>query len=313
MLLTRQLPKEVFGDWVLFITLATFVDLLRFGLTRTSVVRLLSAADDREFKELLGSSYRINLKLLVLLTLICWGSWALLSALEVQIMSGYELFFQWYPLLAVANLGWNTASALFQAEQNFERMMWVRLANIGLFVFFLIGNWLWWSLGVEVLIWVYLGVNFISSAWCTLSRWDGLWFLRFADRKTEKRLISFGKYSMGTLIGSSLLRSADTFIIGLSPVLGSAGIAIYAIPLKLTDLLGIPLRSFTMTAYPRMSKKFIEKDVPAVRKLFYTYTGAITILFIPVAVGLLFPSGGAGSVFGRRRVSRTVAFVDFDF
>ena len=288
MLLTRQLPKEIFGDWVLFITLATFVDLLRFGLTRTSVVRLLSAADEKEFKVLLGSSYRINLKLLVILTVVCWGSWAMLSALEVQIMSGYKLFLQWYPLLAVANLGWNTASALFQAEQNFERMMWVRLTNIGLFVVFLIGNWLWWSLGVQVLIWVYLGVNLLSSLWCTISRWDGLWFLRFADRKTEKRLISFGKYSMGTLIGSSLLRSADTFIIGLSPVLGSAGIAIYAIPLKLTDLLGIPLRSFTMTAYPRMSKKFIEKDVPAVRKLFYTYTGALPLLFIPVAVACFF-------------------------
>lgn len=288
MLLTRQLPKEVFGDWVLFVTLATFVDLLRFGLTRTSVVRLLSAADQKTFKVLLGSSYRINLKLLVILSVICWGCWGVLTAVGKPIMAGYELFLLWYPLLAVANLGWNTASALFQAEQNFERMMWVRLANIGLFVLFLIGNWIWWSFGVEVLIWVYLGVNMLSSTWCTLSRWDGLWFLRFAEKSTEKELINFGKYSMGTLIGSSLLRSADTFIIGLSPVLGSAGIAIYAIPLKLTDLLGIPLRSFTMTAYPRMSKKFIEADLPAVRKLFYTYTGAITLLFIPVAIGCFF-------------------------
>lgn len=288
MLLTRQLPKEVFGDWVLFITLATFVDLLRFGLTRTSVVRLLSAADEKSFKVLLGSSYRINLKLLVILAVVCWGLWFGLAALEVSVMPGYELFLKWYPLLAIANLGWNTASALFQAEQNFERMMWVRLANIGLFVVFLVGNWLWWSLGVDVLLWVYLGVNLLSSCWCTVSRWDGLWFLRFAEKQTEKELLNFGKFSMGTLIGSSLLRSADTFIIGLSPVLGSAGIAIYAIPLKLTDLLGIPLRSFTMTAYPRMSKKFIERDLPGVRKLFYTYTGAITLLFIPVALGCFF-------------------------
>ena len=272
----------------LYVTLATFVDLLRFGLTRTSVVRLLSAANEKTFKVLLGSSYRINLKLLVILSVVCWGCWGVLTAVGQPIMAGYELFLIWYPLLAVANLGWNTASALFQAEQNFERMMWVRLANIGLFVLFLICNWVWWSFGVEVLIWVYLGVNLLSSTWCTLSRWDGLWFLRFAEKSTEKELINFGKYSMGTLIGSSLLRSADTFIIGLSPVLGSAGIAIYAIPLKLTDLLGIPLRSFTMTAYPRMSKKFIEADLPAVRKLFYTYTGAITLLFIPVAIGCFF-------------------------
>ena len=74
--------------------------------------------------------------------------------------------------------------------------------------------------------------------------------------------MGFGKYAMGTLVGSSLLKSADTFIIGMSAVLGPTAIAIYAIPLKLTDLLGIPLRGFTMTAYPKMAKLFLENKIP---------------------------------------------------
>jgi O-antigen/teichoic acid export membrane protein len=118
---------------------------------------------------------------------------------------------------------------------------------------------------------------------------DGLAFIKKSTRKARKEMINFGKFSMGTLIGSSLLKSADTFIIGLSPVLGSTGIAQYAIPLKLTDLLGIPLRSFTMTAFPKMSKKSIEKDIEGLKNTFYAYSGAITFLFIPVAVlGFIF-------------------------
>lgn len=284
MLLTRQLSKESFGDWVLFITLATFVDLLRFGLTRTSVVRLLAGADKHMFKILLGSSYKINLILLLIIGLSCWSTLGFCLFLDTSLNQGYELFLRWYPLLALCNLGWNTASALFQAEQNFNRMMYVRFANLGLFVLFLIGNLFWFNLGVLEIIWVNLFVNLFSSLWCTFKRWDGLYFYKYAQRSVQKELISFGKYSMGTLIGSSLLKSADTLIIGLSPVLGSAGIAMYAIPLKLTDLLGIPLRSFTMTAYPRMSKKAIEGNLEAVRKIFYTYSGAITLLFIPVAI-----------------------------
>lgn len=284
MLLTRQLPKEQFGDWVLFVTLATFVDLLRFGLTRTSVVRLLAGVKMEEYKRLLGSSYRINLILLLPIALVCYSILFTVDVLELMLPNGYLLFVTWYPVLAIFNLGWNNASALFQAQQNFTRMMYVRLSNVGFFVFFLLVNWWYLKLGLVPIIWIYLAVNLIASLWCTLKNWDGLGYVKFADKITEKELLNFGKFSMGTLVGSSLLKSADTLIIGLSPILGSAGIAMYAIPLKLTDLLGIPLRSFTMTAYPRMAKLCKEGDFISLRKTFYSYSGAVTILFIPVAL-----------------------------
>ncbi|PRX57574.1 oligosaccharide flippase family protein [Flagellimonas meridianipacifica] len=289
MLLTRQLPKELFGEWVLFITLATFVDLLRFGLTRTSSVRLLSGADGNQKKTILGSSFRINLILLIALALLCWLLYGLVILAGLQINNGYILFLIYYPFLALSNLSWNNAMSLFQAEQNFKRMMWVRLSNVGLFCLFLVLNHWWLAWGLEAIIWVNIAVNAFSGIWCSLKNWDGLTYLVNAKRKIEKELVNFGKYSMGTLISSSLLKSSDTFIIGMSPILGSAGIAMYAIPLKLTDLLGIPLHSFTMTAYPRMAKKAVEDDVLGAKKIFYSYVGIVTLLFFPVAlVGFVF-------------------------
>jgi len=283
-LLTRQLSKEVFGEWVLYVTLATFVDLLRFGLTQTSSVRLLSGAKKSDHKRLLGSSYKINIYLFVVVATICWSLHYAVGFFQLNINQGYALFLFWYPILSILNLGWNNSMALFQAEQNFQRMMYVRLSNVGLFVIFLVLNGLYFHFGIIEILVAHLGVNLVSTLWCMFKKWDGSFYLKYADKKTVNELVSFGKFSMGTLIGSSLLRSSDTFLIGLSPVLGSSGIAMYAIPLKLTDLLGIPLRSFTMTAYPKMSKKSIEGDLSGVRKTFYAYSGAITILFIPVAV-----------------------------
>lgn len=284
MLLTRQLSKELFGEWVLFITLATFVDLLRFGLTRTSSVRLLSGADDQKQKNILGSTFKINIKLLGVLTFLFWGAHVALLIFNLEINNGYRLFLFYYPFLALANLSWNNAMSLFQAEQNFRRMMVVRLSNVGLFCLFLILNQWWLKLGLVEIVWVNIAVNAVSGIWCSAKNWDGLTYLKHAKRTVEKELVNFGKYSMGTLISSSLLKSSDTFIIGMSPILGSAGIAMYAIPLKLTDLLGIPLHSFAMTAYPRMSKKSIEGDLGGVKKIFYSYVGIITLLFFPVAL-----------------------------
>lgn len=284
MLLTRQLSKELFGEWVLFITLATFVDLLRFGLTRTSSVRLLSGADDQKQKKILGSTFKINLKLLGILTFLCWGAHVTLLIFNLEINNGYRLFLFYYPFLAFSNLSWNNAMSLFQAEQNFKRMMVVRLSNVGLFCLFLILNKWWLKFGLIEIVWVNIAVNAVSGVWCSIKNWDGLSYLKNAKKTIEKELINFGKYSMGTLISSSLLKSSDTFIIGMSPILGSAGIAMYAIPLKLTDLLGIPLHSFAMTAYPRMSKKSIEGDLGGVKRIFSSYVGIITLLFFPVAL-----------------------------
>lgn len=284
MMLTRQLEKEQFGDWVLFITIATFVDLLRFGLTRTAAVRELSGIDVKGKKVILASTFRINLVLLLLIAMVCWLLLLLKNLSGVQINNGYHLFLIWYPLLGLSNLSWNNAMSLFQAEQSFHLMMRVRLSNVGLFLIFLVLNHWFFGLDLVFIIIANITVNFVSSIWCMLKKWDGLFYLKNAERKTEKELINYGKYSMGTLISSSLLKSADTIIIGLSPFLGSTGIAMYAIPLKLTDLVSIPLNSFSMTAFPRMSKKSIEGDLDGVRKIFYTYSGAVTFLFLPVAI-----------------------------
>lgn len=284
MLLARQLDQAFFGDWILFLTLASFIDLLRFGLTSTSTVRLLSHANALRVKVLLGSSYRINLVLCIIITVVCYLLLAIIKWTDPTQSSGYILFLQWYPLLSFFNLSWNNACTLFQAQQNFKRMMYVKLSNIGIFTVFLTINYFFLKLGPEYIMGVFLGTNLLSSVWCIAKKWDGLRFLNYRNKETVNELVYFGKYSMGTLVGSSLLRSADTFIIGLSPVMGATAIAMYAIPLKLTDLLGIPLRSLTMTAYPKMSKKVIQGDMDGARSTFYAYSGAITIAFIPVAL-----------------------------
>jgi O-antigen/teichoic acid export membrane protein len=289
MILTRTLDKKIFGDWVLYTTLTTFIDLIRFGLTRNALVRFVSGIDEKEKKDFMGSGYIIGLTIVIFLSITLWPAYLIIESLHASTSNGYVLFLLYYPLLALTNLSWNNALSLFQAEQRFKDILIIRTSSLGTFVLFLFANILFFQFGIHEIIVAQIITNLMPSIFVAIKKWDGLSYMSRSNRRTRKKIIDFGKFSMGTLIGASLLRSADTFIIGMSPFLGSEGIAKYAIPLKITDLLAIPLQSFTITAFPKMSKQSLLNDIEGLKKTFYAYTGAITILFIPVSlIGFIF-------------------------
>ena len=71
LILTRSFPKDIFGEWVLFITAANFIEMFRFGITRTAIVRFLSGASEEEKNSLIGANWVIGIVLtLVLIVLV---------------------------------------------------------------------------------------------------------------------------------------------------------------------------------------------------------------------------------------------------
>lgn len=280
-LLTRSFSIDIFGQWVIYQTAGNFMDMFRFGITNTGVVRYLSGAEGEERLNFIGSNALIGLVSTIGLVVILW---VIYFAFKEGIKeSGYELFFVWYPIAAILNLPYNTATVIMQADQQFGKLLWTRLINSGGFFLLLLLNYLYFNMTVIQIIWVQFGVNIFLSAICFIKGWDGLRHLLKASKDATKRILHFGKYTTFTIIGTNLLRSADTFIISLSP-LGTAAVALYSIPMKLTELQQIPLRSFATTAFPKMSKASIRGKLDEVKSIFYQYSGAITILFVIVSL-----------------------------
>ncbi len=273
-LLTRSLTIDIFGQWVIYQTAGNFMDMFRFGITNTGVVRYLSGAEGEERFNFIGSNALIGLVSTLALVVIIW---IVYFAFKESIKeSGYELFFVWYPIAAILNLPYNTATVIMQADQQFGKLLWTRLINSGGFFLLLLLNYMYFNMTVVQIIWVQFGVNLFLSAICFINGWDGLRHLFRASKDATKKILHFGKFTTFTIIGTNLLRSADTFIISLSP-LGTAAVALYSIPMKLTELQQIPLRSFATTAFPKMSKS-------SIRGIFYQYSGAITIFFVLVSL-----------------------------
>lgn len=280
-LLARMFAAEDFGKWVLFITAGSFIEMFRFGITNTGLIRFLSGANSEMRNSLIGSNATIGVvsTLVVSILIACCN---MLFHQNIQ-QSGYALFFNWYPVLAFINLPWNNALVVLQADRKFGSILLLKSINaIGFFSIVLI-NFFTHVFSIQHLVWIFLGINAITSACSFYKGWDGLRLIKKATAHTNSQLLHFGKYTTFTLIGTNLLRSADTLIISLSPM-GSAAVALYSVPLKLTELQQIPLRSFTATAFPKMSKASLQEKITEVRQLFYTYSGAISYLFVAMSL-----------------------------
>ena len=281
-ILVRSLPTMDYGAWVLFLTAANFIDMLRFGITRTAIVRFLSGADDEKGNSLIGSNYVINLLSTSALAIVTYIIY--FFAKDGIDKSGYYLFFQWFPLFAFVSLPFNNALSILQAKLRFDLILILRFINVGGFMLYLLVNMLFFKSDVVVIMMAYIIINILSSVIASLFNWDGIKYIFKATKKDSKVILDFGKYTTGTLIGSNLLKSADTFIIGLSPFLGTVGVAFYSIPMKLTEIIEIPLRSFAMTAFPEMSKASIEGRVQDVKNLYYSNSGGLTLLLVPIMI-----------------------------
>jgi O-antigen/teichoic acid export membrane protein len=280
-LLARSLSLEIFGEWVLFIAAGSFMEMFRFGITNTGLIRYLSGADDSSRIKLIGSNALISLGttfaiaiILIFCNTVCKESIG---------NSGYNIFFKWYPLLAFLNLPWNNALVVLQADRKYGQILVIKAINNGAFFLVVLVNFYLLNMTLTQLVLALLIINTITSIVSIVMGWDGLKHITNANRETNKTLLNFGKYTTFTLIGTNLLRSADTLIISLSP-LGNAAVALYSIPLKLTELQQIPLRSFVATAFPKMSKASVHHKIDEVKDLFYTYAGALTYLFVFISL-----------------------------
>jgi len=118
-ILTRTLRVDLFGQWIIYGAAGTFIEMLRFGITNTAVIRYLSGSMHEDRMKYIGSNALIGLIATIIISLIiviCH----LLFPVPIK-NAGYELFFNYYPMMAFLTLPINTALVIMQAIRNLEK------------------------------------------------------------------------------------------------------------------------------------------------------------------------------------------------
>jgi O-antigen/teichoic acid export membrane protein len=275
-ILARQFSQDEFGSWIFFTSLCIFFELIRTGFLHTPLIKYLTGKDPRTSQDIIGSSWAFAWLITGAIIVLSLSGFFLFGA---QVSNkGFYLFLKWIWLVNLLSLPYNFAVWYLQAEFKFGKILFIRLLSQGGFLVFLLMNF-YFNYDLTYVLYSYLFANFMASVTCICLGWTFITSVKNASKEKMKELFHFGKYSLGTMIGSNLLRTSDTLLIGF--LLNDAAVAVYSVPARLFEIVEIPLRSLVATALPSLSKINNSGDQKGLKDFFEKTTGQLTIFLLP--------------------------------
>ncbi|MGI4738996.1 MAG: lipopolysaccharide biosynthesis protein [Janthinobacterium lividum] len=276
-LIFRSLHLQEVGMWILFTTMLGLLDSIRAGFLTTAFIRAYSGATPARAAEVMGSTWFIAL--LITALFIALNTLVLVLPLPIKNES-LDVFLHWFSITFIATLPGFIAGCVLQAEMKFDKLLYLRVISQGMFIIgitFLVVTkqmtllrLLYWNIGREA----------VTSLAALLFGWTNFKMLTNRTIECIKELAHFGKYSIGSFIGSMLLRDSDTFVINF--MLGPAALAVYNIAQRFMEFIEIPLRSSVATAMPAMSAAFNQNDKAQLGWVMRRYAGVITWALVPI-------------------------------
>lgn len=279
--LARTLTKEEFGVYGIYLAIITTFEMLRNGLVGKPFIKFMAEADGEEGKHIIiGSAWMFSL----------YSTLAFAGPLSLGLLVWYYfspseeilIYAVFVPIQAFSTIPSNMAQWRLNADLRFDKLIWLRLSN-QTFNFVAVV----WAFYTQQSLWTIMIITIISNfnpSWIALIfDWDGLRQVRHATSKWIKEMYLFGRFTMGTLIGGTLLRGSDDFLIRF--FLGPEAVALYQVPNRLVNLIDIPLRALVSFSFPSLAKSNKQGDKEAFQREFEAATAFAFVLLLPMAIG----------------------------
>jgi O-antigen/teichoic acid export membrane protein len=272
-ILARTLGTNDFGAWVIFVTNMGLVEMLRSGFVYQALVKYVSGSLDKtEEDRVINASWQISLLLsIVLIMLLLLVNFTFYESIKTF---HFDLFFSYYPIILILMLPINMSTWVAHAKQKYFKMWLINFLSSFPFLLFIL---MFKNVNILQVIWVFGGIRAALAIFCLYDL--RIKFSIFFESTTIKELLKFSKYTVVTTLSTNILKSADILLI--NAFFGPSMVAIYNIPLKLLDVVEIPLRSWSMSAFPKLSKLASLKKFGEFRAIFNREVKYFSFLLLP--------------------------------
>jgi O-antigen/teichoic acid export membrane protein len=287
-LLLRGLTKIDFGVWVLFLTIASFIEVGRIGLQQNALIKYLSNSKEEDYAKISSASLMLNLLItlgfILVLLLIARPLSLFWEAPELETM----LYL--YCITTTVLVPFIQFNAVQQANLDFRGTFWSGFTKQGLFFFYILILYLTATeikiLNLAIFQIFSAAAGAIVSWWFTRSylKWD--WKI---DWHWVKELFNFGKFVFGTNISTMLYKSIDKIMLGslLSPI----PVAMYELAIRITNLAEVPTFSVASIVFPQSARTLEKEGKQGIKHLYEKSVGAILAILLPfILFVLIFPN-----------------------
>ena len=269
MWLTRILPLHVFGEWAVYISCVSLVDMLRTGLLKIPFIYFSSI--ENNFNQ--NNSNAFILGLLVNSVLL------IILALCYVFFEPYRHFIIAYSLLMFTDLPYTFAIYEGYVDLNYRRIFYIKFYLKLLFL----GATFFLTLDINSLLFIHVFTSFILSLLYG-NKHMMFYFYKYYDRVTLYKFFNYGRYTLGNLVGTSLLKNTDLYIIAF--YLTSEDVALYAVGIKAIDFLEYPIRAIGNVFFPTIAKLCSAGEKRKMKAYYIQFICRTTLVLLPLITAL---------------------------
>jgi O-antigen/teichoic acid export membrane protein len=274
-LLARSASQNVFGQFVIYLAAIVTFEMIKSGGLQSAIIMRVSGSQEQLQLKVIGSAYWLGGIISIIISVILLVLF--FSNIFIN-QPGIQLFCGLYACMGIVTLPLHVAEASAVVSQDLKFLLFYRIFQscsslcIALYSFFGTGT-------LKAFATIHLSYTCLLVLVVLVLKKANPLHIKFRAVDEIKELFRLVRFTIVNFTTTNLLKSADTFLIG--SLMGVHYVAMYAVPMKLTELFEIPLRSLTTTAYPQLSACHNQGDKVVLRKKFIQYLSWCYILYIP--------------------------------
>jgi O-antigen/teichoic acid export membrane protein len=278
-ILYRTLPVIEMGVYIFFMAIWGLIDVLRSGFLSITIVKFYSGTAPERARQVAGSAWFIGLAITAVSVVVNIPTYFIAGYVSDQ---GLALFLKYFSIVSVITLPCFMANCIVQAEKQFGRLLWFKIMTQGSFALMIFLLAFFDRITLSSVLLAFGLSNLLSSVIVLFLKWTMIFSLKYADRETIWELFHFGKYSMGTNIGSNLFSVTNTFAINF--FIGPAALAIFNLGSKFMQVIEIPMLSFASTGMPILSNHYNKGEHVEMMYTLKKLIGMMTIVLLPFTI-----------------------------